>query len=681
MLERLQLGIERIKEIKEEKKLQKEFQEYFEKVAEFLLLLEETRQWIEKGNMEEASLQMLKEKNEALYADISPENYDLSYANPMFSCKKLGKHGSILSALYAELRGIIPYLYEYNLEAFVGRMEFFLEIYVLFLDEAADHKLPGPEALKEAFYWFAFDFMEDILRNEIASQYDPSHNRTTLFLDKADCNDLRYLYHYGEFISPQVMKLAEYVNKLPEEKVCLMADTYTEGFKKGFEVTGKDISIKKTVNIYYNLGMERVVKKAMKNFREMGLEPILYRAPASFLAGRKLYKSGYHGQAVNRQFEYDHENDESIYFNSRFMNRKLEAYQTVLKEFKEVASYMAGPAVIEAFGESPFTPVLKKENIMPDEKIRKLQLEYRGKTRSILNEYVKQEERSFTIIAFPTPDIGDKFEEIFESTIDLNTLDYQLYRECQQKLIDVLDQAEYIRVRGMGQNTTNIKVALHKLKDPVKESNFENCVADVNIPVGEVFTSPELKGTDGILHVPGVFLNGIRYHDLMLTFQDGVITDYTCKNFDDEEENRKLIREKLLFNHETLPLGEFAIGTNTTAYMAIKKYGIEDCVPILIAEKTGPHFAIGDTCYCREEDVVSYNPDGKKLVAKENAYSRLRETDPGKAYFQCHTDITIPYDELWEVTAVLENGKEIPIISDKRFVLKGLEELNKPFDE
>lgn len=29
------------------------------------------------------------------------------------------------------------------------------------------------------------------------------------------------------------------------------------------------------------------------------------------------------------------------------------------------------------------------------------------------NEYIKGEERSFTIIAFPVPDLGDKFEEIF----------------------------------------------------------------------------------------------------------------------------------------------------------------------------------------------------------------------------------------------------------------------------
>ena len=61
-----------------------------------------------------------------------------------------------------------------------------------------------------------------------------------------------------------------------------------------------------------------------------------------------------------------------------------------------------------------------------------------------------------------------------------------------------------------------------------------------------------------------------------------------------------------------------------------------------IAEKTGPHFAVGDTCYSHEEDNISYNPDGKAIVARENEVSALRKTDMEKAYFGCHTDITIP---------------------------------------
>ena len=52
-----------------------------------------------------------------------------------------------------------------------------------------------------------------------------------------------------------------------------------------------------------------------------------------------------------------------------------------------------------------------------------------------------------------------------------------------------------------------------------------------------------------------------------------------------------------------------------------------------------------------------------------------------KAYFGCHTDITIPYEEIGEITAVCEDGRRIPVIQNGRFVLAGTEELNKPFDE
>ena len=220
------------------------------------------------------------------------------------------------------------------------------------------------------------------------------------------------------------------------------------------------------------------------------------------------------------------------------------------------------------------------------------------------------------------------------------------------------------------------------MQDPEKESIFENCVADVNIPVGEVFTSPKLTGTNGVLHVTHVFLNELEYKDLSVTFKDGMIAEYDCANFDTPEENKQYIKENVLFHHDTLPMGEFAIGTNTTAYMVARKYGIGAKMPILIAEKTGPHFAVGDTCYSHEEDMVTCNPDGKKIVARDNEVTaRYRKEDPSKAYFNCHTDITIPYDELGELTAVAADGKEYPIIKEGRFVAAGAEELNKPLDE
>nr|MCR5101916.1 aminopeptidase [Butyrivibrio sp.] len=299
----------------------------------------------------------------------------------------------------------------------------------------------------------------------------------------------------------------------------------------------------------------------------------------------------------------------------------------------------------------------------------------------VVNEYIIGEERSFTIISFPIPEIGKDYEKIFDETVRINTLDYKLYQGIQQKLIDALDKAEYCEVKGMGDNHTDMHVALHELKDPDHETNFENCVADVNIPVGEVFTSPILTGTNGVLHVTGVYLEGLFFKNLEIKFKDGCIEDYTCSNFENEADNKKYISDNILFGHKTLPLGEFAIGTNTTAYMVARKYNISDKLPILIAEKTGPHFAVGDTCYSHEEDIVTYNPDGKSIIARDNEIAALRKTDPNKAYFSCHTDITIPYNELGELVAVTKDGEKITIISNGRFVLPGTEELNKPLDE
>jgi hypothetical protein len=51
-----------------------------------------------------------------------------------------------------------------------------------------------------------------------------------------------------------------------------------------------------------------------------------------------------------------------------------------------------------------------------------------------------------------------------------------------------------------------------------------------------------------------------------------------------------------------------------------------------------------------------------------------------KAYFNCHTDITIPYDELGEVSVVTKEEEVIAVIEEGRFVLPGCEELNRAFE-
>ena len=101
-------------------------------------------------------------------------------------------------------------------------------------------------------------------------------------------------------------------------------------------------------------------------------------------------------------------------------------------------------------------------------------------------------------------------------------------------------------------------------------------------------------------------------------------------------------------------------------------------LPILIVEKMGPHFAVGDTCYSWAEDCPMFNPDGKEMIARDNEISILRKEDVSKAYFSCHTDITIPYDELDSIVACREDVREIPIYRKGGFIVSGPRTVNEP---
>jgi len=440
---------------------------------------------------------------------------------------------------------------------------------------------------------------------------------------------------------------------------------------------GKDIKKKKTVSIHYGLGFERVIRQAVDNFAVMGLNSIFSRMTPSVLDGRSIIRTAYTGAYANKQYDFDHKDDNALILDQNLADFRLSVMEKAFLKIKTEVNDFAGPARLEVFGEVPPTPAYKNEAIRPSSEQQKLMVEYMKKAGDITNRFIPREEISYTIMALPTPEIGSRFAEIFDETIALNTLDYHLYRKVQQAIIDTLDQAEYVQITGCGANKTNLIVAMNELADPARQTNFENCVADVNIPVGEVFTSPKLKGTNGTLHVTRVFLDNLEYQDLIIEVKDGMVTDYDCANFAAKEENQKFIKENVLFHHDSLPVSEFAIGTNTTAYMVGKKYDIADRFPILIAEKTGPHFAFGDTCYAKSEDVAVFNPDGKEIVARDNEITLMRKTDKSKAYFNCHTDITIPYDELGEIIVKTKSGAEVPIFSGGQFVLPGCEELNK----
>ena len=677
--ERYELAAERVRGIKWETNgggcvVPEQMRDYFAKVSSYLVQMMDTYEAVDTGSFYELSLEELQQRNRELYQDILPENYDTSYANPAYAAEKLGNEfGRYLCALYGELREILVYVFEKRLFFLVTGLELFIEIYDLMEDENCE-----PHEVRNAIYYYVSDYADMTIADRTEMMLDSEHCFARSLIETADLDDLRYLYYFGEYIGDNEIGTARHLGEMEEARIEEMASTYTEGYRNGFALYRIDLSCKKTVNIRYRLGFERMIRAAVRQFRRMGLETTMYRAVGNLIYrnGRGI-KVGYSSGGANPQYDYDHRFDEALIFGKALADRKLAQQRCAYEECRELAAAFAGPAVIEVFGEDPFVPVAKKQAAAYTEKQRKQKLEYQSAASLLSNEFIPGDQVSFTIIAYPVPEIGRDYGEIFDETVRVNTLDSTQYGVIQQKLIDALDHGEYVTVTGRGDNRTSLTVALHPLEDPEHQTDFENCLADVNIPLGEVFTSPKLEGTHGTLHVTEVYLNELKYENLTLEIKDGTVTDYICTNFGTEQENKAYIEENLLFQHPTLPMGEFAIGTNTTAYAMGQKYGISHLLPILITEKTGPHFAFGDTCFSHEEELVTYNPDGKQMMAKENRFSAMRHTEPSKAYFNCHTDVTIPYHELGDIIVHCRDGREIVLIQKGRFVLEGTEELNR----
>lgn len=571
------------------------------------------------------------------------------YSNSIV-CKKDTEEERIYSFVAYQILGYYSYFTTKSEDA---------KIYMKYINEILENIENGSDKIKN----IVLNFVGNVSRAVSKIIYDNTtvNNSVRKIVMESDLNSYNYLYSFGKNITDNQLKIVDYLNKIEDKTILDMAKCTIDAFFRGMKNSGIDIEKKTFLVLWYNIGFEKLAKKIVE-LLEGRVEVIL-----------RVAKSSY-----NKQVDYNHRYDYNLYLTSEYTDKYLKLLNKELEKNKKCFSRYAGPIFVELFGEDRFVPQNGNQVFEKSDKLSKINAKFDTKFSNIYMKYIRKD-TSFCIISYPCPQIGKDFEKIFEETIKLNTLDNGKYQKIHQNIIEVLDKSKYVHITGKNGNKTDLIVSLMNLENPNSQTLFENCCADVNVPVGEVFTSPKLSGTNGILHVSKIYLNGWKFENLQLEIKNGFIEKFSCTNYLTEEENKEYINEHLLYDHKTLPMGEFAIGTNTYAYVMGNKYNINDKLDILIAEKTGPHFAFGDTCFSMDEDKETFNPNGKKIVAKDNEVSIKRlsnnKEEAEKAYFGCHTDVTIPYQELGDIKAFGKN-EEFLIIHDGKFVLRGTEELN-----
>lgn len=475
-------------------------------------------------------------------------------------------------------------------------------------------------------------------------------------LFKSNGDSFEWLELYGSTIDRVEVEMAKFWYSISEEKLIKMANVIADAFLHGFISQSRDRRNRTRVRFYYQIGQEALAKQVVLALKNRGLQAVVTEP-------KSLYPpKAYNG---NGEFHKDFLLDEKLY------EILWNSYEKAMYLYEEELRDTCGMIGIDQFG-SETSILASSENSNPlRDKSKALFSKFAKKRSEMEGLWIKPSEISFCKIAFPNILIGEDFEEIFKEFFQLNSIVSEPYELLQQKLIDELDSCEYVRIKGYNGNNTDLKVNFWPIEDPKKETKFLNCGGDLNIPYGEVFTTPKLKGTSGVFHVKEISLRGVFYNDLRLEFKDGIISEYDCR------EGKDYIRDNLLYPDENLTIGEFAIGTNTKAYSIAEKYGIGPRLPILIYEKMGPHIAIGDPCFAGSEDAPIFNMyDKKEMTCRANEVTMDRRKNPD-VYFHKHIDITLPYDEVEYLKGFTKEHKEIFFIKEGRFVLKGVERLNE----
>ncbi|MCD6322749.1 MAG: aminopeptidase [Clostridiales bacterium] len=525
-------------------------------------------------------------------------------------------------------------------------------------------------------------FFKDLDRNKLQSAFDKQccltqiqvedsrmlesstiingFNRT---LESANGMEFDWMAGYGVYISPLEQDMCKFWYSLSELTLDRIATHIVDAFFHGFISQSRSIDNRTNVRLMYAIGQEALAQRVVELFRNRGFEPIILQPSSS---------------AYSEQCIEDHKYDFSAYIISTCYEGQSSAYSLATERYRDYIQNTCGFIRIGTFGKRTNMVASGTNAYKPGAQTLKLYGEMLAKNRSIEAGILKPDRLSFCSIVFPDKRVGKDFKAIFDSFYKLNTEESKPYELIQNELIDILDKCDSVRLVGMNGNRTDMTVNMMQLKDKTSQTKFLNCGGDINVPHGEMFTTPLLTGTDGILNVNEIYLRGKFYKNLTLTFKDGHVTDYSCNNFEDSEENRRYIFENLLNNTENAPIGELSIGTNTLAYKTAQEYSLFSCLPILLAEKMGPHIAIGDPCFARGEDSAVYNIyDGKEMVARENEITANRAQNPD-CYVNFHTDITIPFNEMGLFAGVnLKTGEEHIIIKNGRFVPEAAHKLNE----
>ncbi len=160
--------------------------------------------------------------------------------------------------------------------------------------------------------------------------------------------------------------------------------------------------------------------------------------------------------------------------------------------------------------------------------------------------------KRWCLTGFPAPanaQLAGMSTEGYENFVwDAVNKDWEAQREHQERMVDLLDPADEVRIRS-GEET--------ELTMSVAGNRTINDYGEKNLPGGEVFTAPVRESVEGSVHFDKpLYRQGREITDVRLEFEDGRVTAHSAAK------NEDVLTEVLETDEGARYLGELGIGMN-----------------------------------------------------------------------------------------------------------------------
>lgn len=730
---------------------------YSKAMGDYLMLLCQ----LEEGRTEEylktASLKDLQEDQNHFFGMILKENYVSDMASTTYMNTMVRDIGPVLAMFTAEfIRGAEDAICHRRF-MLAKKIELYFELHKrLGKGQVRAENLAG--LLRE--YMSQNAAMEEEMR--ILKNYSPSDETNTEIVASANLMEPYYLYELGTPVGSDERGWQRFFASMESDTIEKIADAVVEGFtgsltketnSRGYRrYNGFDRSyessddreervyepemVRNLIAIDYPLGCEMIVRAIMEKLREKGY--------SSFV--REITTT-----AISEAFKRDHQGDPIRSMDRAVMENHAALTESIAKDNKCLLKSYLGAIRIVMPEEKAYSDLQQemhrarsqggrvqrpagRYSIGAAEEKRKMYREFLLEEETVLRSVGLMENTHILNVTFPAFEETENFPETFDNWMQISLMEHHAERSLKA-FADAMDKGSFIYLQGGMeknaegediQNETDLLIAMRTLKDPSKETNVQTSSTAGNLPCGSVRTIPQKMESNGVLHLVHAVIDGTEFTDLKLTFEDGMLVDYTAGGFEEEEEAKKFVRDKLLHGGFDAALAEFAMGVHSQLFDAAYSEEMQGILPEAMREAFDVSIVLGENCMERE-DYCRMNPISHKKVCvyeeeiqeteevKEAAAVETNETaaetneaevkeeteesaassesadekEGGKKEgsgkeeshrrrysFPLRRRISIPYGSIGSLKIINENGSFNDIYRGRTFVLIGTDPLN-----